>query len=300
MALISSNNIKFASWSRELVLTAAANESFLVKDIYIGSVSGGYASIFIETCIQGFFRVDSTTLGNHLPFTQTDSKLKTILGVLAEKGIFKGYPVPAGSRFIVRCPSDTTIAVKYDRYDPGDIKPEMPNGLKSKSLLYISYGQPASSISSAGEHALTVKVNPSEFSDFPFRSEVSAFRKYILYGIVFSARAKTGAATSDFIATSYLRIAKGRDTLFDPDRVGLPVWGTPPGTANTLGVEHGLSVSGENSHNNQADIFFLDQPVVFEQGDELDAYWVIRTGGAGATFTMRELEIAYVLEEIKL
>lgn len=307
MALLSTNNIKTGITSTampEVTLSAAANESFIVRDVYVDGTAGGYVTFFIDTSTQGFFRTDSTVLGNHLPVPPVNSKMKTLLGVLGEKGLFTGYPIPTGSKFSVRTNTPAAaprITIVYDRYEAGDIKSDMENGKDAKSLVYAHYGTIAAvpAAGAAVDVPLTVRVNPGEFPDFPFRAGVSTKRVVTLYGIVFSTRARFVDAANNY-GTNYLKLIKDRDVLFDPDRLGLISWASIPTVAG-FAAETGHGVGGENSHLYQRDAFFLSKPMTFVEGEELDTWWTVRMTGTIALATLsRDLEICYILKETKI
>ena len=297
MAKISTNNV-ITSVGTELVLTAGAGESFMVRDIRVSGVDGAYATFFIDTSTQGYFRTDSEGLGNHLEYIRRSDRRKTILGFLTDKGIFKGYPVQSGSKFTVKNTAPATMSIIYDVYDAGDIHNTMENGKDSKELTFIMYGQPAADVDTATDTQITKKNNPSEFCDFPFRGGVATKRKIDLYGVVYSSRgADDGSAITHFIHTNYLKLMKGRNVLFDSMRKGLLAQGKNVLTNNTFRAENGYDVGGEYTDMYQKDPLIFDQPIRFANGEELDTYWTTEVGTPAGTFLASELEIAYILKE---
>jgi len=297
MAKISSNNI-ITLWGTELALIAGAGESFIVRDVHISGTPGAYATFFIDTSTQGYFRTSSSGLGNHLPYLQKSSKTKTILGYLTDKGIFKGYPIRSGSKFVVKNTHAAYISIIYDIYDAGDITNTMENGKDSKELTFLMYGQPAANVNTTTDTQITNRNNPSEFCDFPFRGGVATKRKIDLYGIVYSSRgADDGITAANYIRTNYIKLMKGRDVLFDSMRQGLFAAGRTVQTNNTFEAENGFDVGGENTDLYQKDPLIFDQPIRFANGEELDTCWTTSVGTPAGTFLASELEIAYILKE---
>ena len=297
MAKISSNNIMHV-WGTEATLIAGAGESFIVRDIHVSRTPGAYATFFIDTSTQGYFRTSSNRLGNHLAFIGRSERRKNILGFLTDKGIFKGYPIQSGSKFTVKNTVPASICIVYDIYDAGDILSTMENGKDSKELTFLMYGQPAANVNSATDTQITKKNNPSEFCDFPFRGGVATKRKIDLYGILYSSRgADDGNLATNFICTRYLKLMKGRNVLFDSMRKGLPAQGKDVPTGSTFSAENGYDVGGEYSDLYQKDALIFDQPITFANGEELDTYWTTEVAATPGTFTPSQLEIAYILKE---
>jgi len=297
MAKISTNNI-LTVWGTELTITASASESFIIKDIHVTGTPGAYATLFIDTSTQGYFRTSSTGLGNHLAFIRKSQKMKTIVGFLTDKGIFKGYPIQSGSKFTVKNTNIAVISIVYDKYNAGDINNTMENGKDSKELTFLMYGQPAANVNTATDTQITKKNNPSEFCDFPFRGGVATKKKIDLYGILYSSRgADDGITAANYIRTMYVKLIKGRDILFDSTRMGLVAIGETVSIDNTFEAENGWDIGGENSDLYQKDALIFNQPIRFTNGEELDTYWTTIVASTPGTFLASELEIAYILKE---
>ena len=296
MAKISSNNV-MNGLGTELTLIAGAGESFLVKDVHVSGMTGAYATFFIDTSTQGYFRTSLDGLGNHLAFIGRSERRKTIVGFLMDKGIFKGYPIQSGSKFTVKNTVPASICIVYDIYDAGDILSTMENGKDSKELTFLMYGQPAANVNSTTDTQITKKNNPSEFCDFPFRGGVATKRKIDLYGIVFSSRGADDGTAANYILTNYIKLMKGRDVLFDSARLGLLAAGRMVQTNGAFEAENGFDVGGENTDLYQKDALIFDQPIRFANGEELDTYWTTIAASTPGTFLASELEIAYILKE---
>jgi len=297
MVKISSNNILTGA-ATELILTAGAGESLMVRNVHLSGTPDAYATFYIDTSTQGYFRTSSNRLGNHLAFIGRSERRKNILGFLTDKGIFKGYPIQSGSKFTVKNTTTATISILYDIYDAGDITNTMENGKDSKELTFLMYGQPAANVNTTTDTQITKKNNPSEFCDFPFRGGVATKKKIDLYGVLYSSRgADDGISTANCIHTKYLKLMKGRDVLFDSMRNGLVALGGDVQTIGTFEAENGLDIGGENSDMYQKDGLIFDQPIRFANGEELDTYWTTAVAATPGTFEANELEITYILKE---
>jgi len=296
MAKISSNNT-ISDYGTELTIIAGAGESFIVKDVHVVGSGGGYTTFFIDTSTQGYFRTSTIGLGNHLAFIGKSQRIKTILGFLTDKGIFKGYPIQSGSKFTVKNVAGMRTCIVYDIYDAGDIHNTMENGKDSKELTFLMYGQPAANVNTATDTQITKRNNPSEFCDFPFRGGVATKRKIDLYGVVYSSRGADDGTAAHYIHTKYLKLMKGRNVLFDSMRNGLLAQGKNVLTGGTFEAENGYDVGGENSDTYQKNALIFDQPIRFANGEELDTYWTTEVFSTPGTFLASELEIAYILKE---
>jgi len=296
MAKISSNNM-VSNYTTELTIIAGAGESFMVRDIHVSGTDGGHATFFIDTSTQGYFRTSASGLGNNLAFIGKSERRKTILGFLADKGIFKGYPIPSGSKFTVKNTDYARMCIVYDVYDAGDIHNTMENGKDSKELTFLMYGQPAADVNTATDTQITRKNNPSEFCDFPFRGGVASKRKIDLYGVLYSSRGADDGTAANYICTKYLKLMKGRNVLFNSMREGLLAIGKEIQAGGGFEAENGYDLGGENSDLYQKDALIFDQPIGFANGEELDTYWTTTVASTPGTFLASELEIAYILKE---
>ncbi|DAZ85544.1 TPA_asm: hypothetical protein [Altiarchaeum virus] len=300
MVLISTNNIK-SGIGTEISIEATASQSLMIKDIFVGSSVNGHATVYIDSSSQGYFRTDSTTLGNNIPFITTGSTLQTLLGILSKKKIFSGYPIQTGAKFTIKNTTATIFSIIYDIYSADDIKEDAENGKTSKTLTFISYGQTEANVSKNGDTPIDTKNNPAEFPDFPFRGGVSSRKKMTVYGVIYSSRgADDGAAVANFIKTKYLKLIKGRDVLFDSDRNGLIAQGNPVTTVGGFAAENGIDIGGENSNIYRKGILFFDKPLEFGSGEELDTYWTTEVAATPGTFLAKEMEIAYILKETSI
>lgn len=251
-----------------LELKAEPGESFLVKDVMVDNTSDvEFAKVMIDRMTVGYFSVYNMYT-NQLIFAKDKAAIPTILEFLRQKELFAGYPIATGQKLLVDITGATTknIRVMYERYDEGDIKAEAPNGTKSKEYTFVNYGTNKAAHDS-GTYALFDKtLNPAEFPDFPFGAVVPAGIKMSILGILIPSYRKAVNIGAEY---RYLRLMKGRETLWDKDKAGIY-------------VTHGLNYFPWGDENSEYAINLLPEPLVFLPGEELTVEISIVTGDVGA------------------
>lgn len=227
-----------------------------------------------------------------------DSQQKTILGLLREKGIFAGYPVGEGETFTVQLITGATsvTVVEYDIYDAGDMVPEMPNGSKGDSYLYLNYGDTGAVIQAVADNVLGESNNPAEYPDFPFGGIVPADSQIELIGILASDIAPATNAAALCTYTDYLKLMHGRTVLFDEDHNGLLYYANFPDDIGGMNmIAEGFAVGGNYTQCDVKEPLIFDPPIVFEQGGELTVSWHVVIVGAGVAITEELQEVALIL-----
>jgi len=281
MALKARNQVKTVFGVADLTLTAHPGESFLVTGIKIYSAAGTFATLKIEKTTVGYFRIDPT-YGNHLSF----HRAKTLAGVvglavpknliqyLIELGIFKGYPVAEGESFVVQGAANAADVktVQYDIFDGEDHKATDPNGSKATEYLMIAYGDTGAVIDAAGDSLLDNPLTPAEFPRFPFAAEVPSKSEILVHGILGSEVAVCNATPALAIHTKYLKLVKDREVLFDEDRNGIPFDASATVVAEGVFFGHAHSLVGGFSTMDPRPPLMFPEPILFDQGDELNAY----------------------------
>lgn len=282
MALKARNQIKSIQGAGDLSLKADPGESFLVKRILVYAEAATFLTIKIEKTTVGYFRVDYT-YGSHLQvptarefnFGQTFFYPENLLDLLTRLGIFKGYPVAEGETILVQ---GTTLTpdwktVIYDIYDAEDIKATDPNGSKSLEYVLINYGDTGAAIAAAGDHLYDNPLNPKEFPSFPFGMDVPAKHQITLHGICGSEVQTLIAGPNLAIHSTYLKLLKDREVLFDEDRNGL-LFDYSKTTFPAPGTYYGggVSVIGAFSHSDPRPPLIFAEPLLFDSGDELNVY----------------------------
>ena len=293
MAIKARDQIKWVTASKTLELEADTGEAFLIRDVMVYDASGNYITISIDKTTVGYFRGDSSNLGNHLHFPVVDSEKKTLLGFLWDKGIFKGYPVAEGQTFILSSVSSVYMAVLYDIYEPGDIATDMENGSEAKEYMLINYGRAATSGNLVdGDNEYDICMLPSEFPNFPYGKDVPAKTTITIYGILASDIGKTSGSGSHKQVTQYIKLVKEREVLFDEDKQGLLLRGLAPASDSTT-IGTGYAVVGNYSSTDMRAPLIFSEPLMFASGEELTVIMntSVMAGSANISVALGELAI---------
>lgn len=226
---------------------------------------------------------------------------KTLLGWLADKGIFTGFPVAEGETFIIDGIvtdvgwEDCVKIVFYEIYDAGDQKSEDPNGSKSNEYLLVNYGDSGGNIQATADNLHDTPNNPAEFPAFPFGKVVPAAHEIDILGVLASEFAPGDNDGTDYSRTKYLKMVKDRQVLFDEDRNGLPFWIPWTDEAGDIHVfAEGVSLFGNYSSTDKRPPLWFPEPLVMSEGDELNIYTVLDVGGTGQAITPEQQEIALI------
>ncbi len=311
--LISKRNFKTVVGNTDLELEAKTGQGLVIKNIMIFDPTLNYITVSISKTTVGYFRVGGG-LGSHLSFHVGSFKAaypfvyfghvnqKTILSFLCDLGLFTGYPVASGEIFLITgAKKDTSIqCVEYEIWEEADISPEMENGSKSTSYLYINYGHTGASVSTPSDVVLDTTSNPAEFPDFPFAKIVPANRNIELHGIL-ASDVNYKSSGSNYLYTQFLKFLQGKTFLFDEDKQGLLY--SAPYTAGLIGahfVALGSSVGGNYSEIDLKNPFIFNPPLVFPQGQELTISWKFKKEGTGGTITTEFQEVGLILKMIPI
>jgi len=299
MAIKARDQIKWVKSADSLELEADTGEAFLIKDVMAYDASGNYLTISIDKTTVGYFRGNSVNLGNHLHFPIVDSEKKTLLGLLWDKGIFKGYPVAEGQTFILSSSSSIYMAVLYDIYEPGDITTDMENGSEAKEYMIINYGRKATSGNLAdGDNEYIVSMLPSEFPNFPFGKDVPAKTTITIYGILASDIGKTTGSGANKQVTKYIKLVKEREVLFDEDKRGLLLRGLAAASDST-NIGTGYAVMGNYSSTDRRLPLIFEEPLTFTAGEELTVIMNTEVMAGSANIGVELGEIAFVEKVVR-
>ena len=298
MAIKARDQVKWKIGGTELTLEADTGEAFLVKDIMVTSAAGSYLSVSIDKTTVGYFRNDSSNLGNHIYLPSISAHRFTVLRYLASKGIFKGYPVAEGQKITVSTDTGNHFAVIYDIYEPGDISPDMENGSEAKEYFLINYGRKAlSGTLSDGDNELVYSMLPSEFPSFPFGADVPAKTTIEIYGVLASDVGRTSNSGANKQKTNYLKFIKERQVLFDEDKRGLLLLGSIP-SSDTVSVGSGWSIVGNYSTKDERLPLMFSEPLSFSAGEELTIVLSTEVTVGSANIDVKYGEVA-LIEKIK-
>ena len=141
---------------------------------------------------------------------------------LTSKGVNCTIPVAEGQSFSVdSVGTSPVVIIVYDCYDAGDIRADMVNGTDSKEYLFVQYMDTSEIINANQTALLDTSLSPSEFPDFPCGKSVPANTEISILGLV-GCPCGDGFAVGTNIGSSYVKLVKERETLFDEDRNGIP------------------------------------------------------------------------------
>lgn len=226
---------------------------------------------------------------------------KTILGLLSQLGIFKGFPIGEGETLTLTGAKQSgaiQIAI-YEVYDAGDKTPAMENGSKSLEYLFLNYGNAGGNINKTGDSLFNTAKSPAQFIDFPYGKTVPAKHEVSLIGLLASDFAPKENDGTDYCYTSYLKLIRERTTLFDDDKNGLLLYSA---IATALGnmdmVAEGQSLVGNYSDKDMRVPFIFPDPLIFVEGEELNVYLTTVQGSSGKNIAIDEHELA-IIQKVK-
>ena len=308
--LLSKRNFKTQLGNTDLELEAKTGQGLIVKNIMIFDPTLDYITVSISKTTVGYFRVGGV-LGNHLsfhvgravptPFLSTPGNINqtTLLEYLFKLGLFTGYPVASGEKFLITGAKKATSVqcVEFEIWDAADITPETENGSKATSYLYVNYGRSAATINVTTDVILNTANNPAEFPDFPFGKIVPANRNIELHGILASDVMPGTWAPGDRTYTQFLKFMQDKLFLFDEDRQGL-LYHSSAGVPHMADptVAEGTSVGGNYSDIDLKYPFLFDPPFIFPQGEELTIAWKCGKLAAGTAISLALQEVGLILK----
>jgi hypothetical protein len=276
------NCIKTALHTAGLTLQADIGESFLIKYIVCGIVTtAGYLAVKVDNFSVAYYRVKGKR-GNELGGQEFFKDGYNLMKKLVDRGLPFTIPIAEGQKLTL--PALDGIGyfwVVYDRYDAGDITAAMPNGTQSKKFAFIQYMKETSVLTASGDMLLDKTNTPAEFPTFPAGTAVPARMRIKLHGIHGSPVADA-ASSANLFYTTYLKLIREREVLFDEDRYGIPFHGrlAATGAADYSMVESLIGCGGETPTAVGDQVYreplFFVPPIEFMSGEELLVYltWV--------------------------
>ncbi len=283
--LLQSNMVKRITTSGGGDLEAKTGESLRVKRIEcIPSTDDTYLTITVDLTTVAYYRVKGKS-GNHLSTLLATYLKRNLMQFLADQGINVTIPVSEGQTLSVsRYAQAGNVILIYDRYSAGDVKASDPNGSESNVYTFLQYAKVGTVPTASGDALIDTALTPSMFPDFPCAKVVPARHTIDLLGIFGSPFVDATSATNCF-HTTFLKMIRDREVLFDQDRVGIPFNGEDQ-AADAIVYASNFSLIGPNTEillntnaitNGQPLMF--DPPLKFEAGQELNAYLsIVKTG----------------------
>lgn len=283
--LLQSNMVKRITASGGGDLEAKTGESLRVKRIEcIPSTNDTYLTITVDLTTVAFYRVKGKS-GNHLSTILTAYLKRNLMEFLANQGINVTIPVAEGQTLSVsRSAEAGNVMIIYDRFSAGDVKASDPNGSESNIYTFLQYAKVGTVPVASGDALIDTALTPSMFPDFPCAKVVPARHTIDLLGIFGSPFVDAVSAGNNF-ATTFLKLIRDREVLFDQDRKGLPFDGQDADAAAIVyGSNFSLIGSGTEILLNtnaiaNGDPLMFEPALKFEAGQELNAYLsIVKTG----------------------
>lgn len=293
-----SNKVKTITASGGGDLTIASGKSIMIKSIYcIPSSNDTYLTLSVDRVTVGFYRVKGRA-GNQLSPYLTAYHTPHIMDFLTAKEINVSIPVAEGQTFNVSRYAETgNVIIVYDEYDANDITSSMENGSAAKEYTFMQYMSTSLTPTASQDLLLETSLSPAEFPDFPCGKSVPAGHTITMLGIV-GHPFTTGAAGPNAWGTSFLKLIREREVLFDEDRNGIPFDGQDAaatsdaymcnfsliGPCTPVLLDSAVQVIG--------DPLLFDPPLVFAEGEELNIYLTgVMTTAAAWEETMVDLAV---------
>lgn len=224
----------------------------------------------------------------------------SLLGMLWEKELWRGIPIPAGYTLSLAgvAGAQAVQIVTYDRYEPGDIRRDQPNGPESAELDYLSYGRLAAAAQAAGDYSYSVARSGAAFVQFPWVGSAPANTDTTIYGVLGSTYAPSGNTGSVATGTEYLRFTDERRVLGDRQRHGY-AFVAPLVASSPAIVGGGPSHIGNYSDVDRRSPMMFDPPLTFSGGEELNVELEVAALGAGKSMSVDATEIALIMRTMR-
>lgn len=299
MGLLRANMVKRITASGGGTLTAQAGESLRVKRIEcVPSANDTYLRVSVDNFTVAYYRVKGKS-GNHLGTLHGAYLKGNIMEFLAKQGINVSIPVAQGQTLAVsRYAEAGNVIVVYDRFDAGDVKESDPNGPAGKEYVFLQYASIGTTPTASGDAHIDTSLTPAEFPNFPCDAVVPANHTIELLGIAGSPFVNAEAGPAGF-ATTFLKLIKDREILFDPDRNGIPFDAqNAAATADSYAGNFSLIGPGTETLVNSnvitpGDPLMFVPPIVFPTGAELNAYLTVVETGAPTWDSIED--VAFIL-----
>jgi len=282
-------------------LEAPTGRSYLIKRIYVtGPSAAGYLTGYVDRKTVTYYRVAGLS-GGHLEIPKLGYINKNLMAFLANQGVNVTIPIEEGQTFTYNMGAVTgNVVIVYDSYDADDIKATMPNGAAAKKYTFIQYMNASTYPSASGDVELDTSLSPAEFPDFPCGKVVPPKHTVKLIALVGNPVGEGTDADNNILST-YCKLVKDRETLFDEDRNGLPF---RCADIDTDGVEYHsecslihpcVPVLLDSQDIASGDPLVFDPVLQFRAGEELLIYMTFALTGT-QTLASGSIDFAAVLE----
>lgn len=285
--------------------TVPSGKSALVKRIEcIPSTNDTYLEVSVDRVTVAAYRVKGRS-GNQLATLLMGYLKFNIMDFLAKKDVNVSIPVAEGQTFTVSRYNETgNVMIVYDEYSAGDIKATDPNGSDAVEYTFLQYMSTSLTPTASQDLLLDKSLSPAEFPDFPAGAVVPAGHQIDLLGIC-GMPFTTGAAGPNAWGTSFVKMIKGREVLFDDDKKGIPFDGQDAtATSDAYGsnfslVGPGVEIGVDEAAKILGEPLMFDPPLEFGPGTELNIYLSgVMTTAAAWEETM--VDFACILRDRKI
>lgn len=283
--LLQANMVKRITASGGGDLEAKTGESLRVKRIeVVPSANDTYITVRVDRVTVAYYRVKGKS-GNHLSTKRVTYLQRNLMQFLNDRGINVSIPIAEGQTLNISRYAETgNVIVVYDRYSAGDVKETDPNGSASKLYTFLQYASIGTTPTASGDAHLDTSLTPSEFPDFPCGKTVPSQHTIDLLGIAGCPFNNAEAGPAGF-ATSFLKLVKDREVLFDTDRNGIPFDAqNAAATADSYGANFtligpGTEILVDTNIVTPGDPLMFEPAIKFASGQELNAYLtLVKTG----------------------
>jgi hypothetical protein len=272
----------------------------LVKKISVGTITtDAYLSVKVDNFSVAYYLVKGKR-GNQLWGYQLQKYGINLMELLVKRGLPFSIPIAEGQKMTIPALDGAgLIQVMYDLYDAQDILPTAPNGTASKKFGFIQYLRETDVITASGDLLLNKAITPTEFPDFPAGRAVPPRMKIKLHGINAYPFADCASENNGFY-TSYLKLVREREVLFDEDRNGFPFKGYSAAASSGY-YWNGESIIGDvgevdnPSHGEVREPLFFTPALEFLSGEELNVYLTCVKVGT-RTMAVNQSNVALILE----
>ncbi|MBA7612235.1 hypothetical protein ES703_19471 [subsurface metagenome] len=284
MALKNKFMVKQDVGTADFTLKADEGESFLIKDVLFADSASEFSELLVDRMsILALTTKHLRTNQNFFHFGNIDRK--GIIQTLIDAGLWKGIPLASGQTLTVKTNYDSNkqCGIIYEVHDEGDITADMENGTKGKEYLFINYGTNGSAIADAAYGDIDKPILPSEYMNFPFGDMVPSGFEVDLLSVL---TCNYGRAATKSYGLPYTKLIRGREVLFDPDRLGTFTGG-------------GQSLFGFNTRDvaHEPPLRLLPEPLTFKAGEELT---IQQQNDSGAEIAVDLLLLGVILKVRRL
>lgn len=299
------NKVKRITASGGGDLSAAAGKSLMVKALYcIASTNDTFLTLSVDRVTVGFYRVKGRA-GNHLSPLLVEYNVPHLMEFLTRQEINVSIPVAEGQTFNISRYAETgNVIIVYDEYDAADIRSDMVNGSAANEYTFIQYMSTSLTPTASQDLLLDKALSPAEFPDFPCGKSVPAGHEITLLGLLGNPFT-TGDTGPNAWGTSFVKLIREREVLFDEDRNGIPFDGQDA-TATADSYECNFSLIGPcvpvlltTADKVIGNPLLFTPAIVFGEGEELNVYLTgVMTTAAAWEETM--VDFAAILKVKKL